>query len=244
MQQAVDGSDDHHLQHKNFTGHALADYPEAMLGIFFAAKTHLWRNLLKAMNPDQVQRLLQCARDFQDTGKRKWAKALKEGRPESLSKDTPPRYLYMEQNGYIAKVALQGLNVEVSSPRTASSTTAAFYHSVVVELKMLVSQRISSNPYAAVEDSVQQSYAQLCAEGLSCPLNFRTCRHMSGKNHLSPMTDDVNFVLEMRQQAHAAPSLPALKRLMRAWKQEAECRAEQVQGLQRKADVSQNERLL
>ena len=182
-----------------------------------------------------MQKLLQCLRPCEENGQKKWPKPAPKNmdKVKGCAEETMrPCHLHVADkrwNMLKAEGTLHG--VCFSSPSTTSAAVAAYYHSAVVELKQLVQQAISANPFGSLEDAILKGLADLDGKGLTCPLSFYFRGKVEGANFRSSVVDDVHVVLAMRQEALKAPSRKAVQKLKEKWAEMAQCRAEKADAL-------------
>jgi len=208
--------------------HILAEHPEAFVKLLLSCKMALWARLLRGLTGAQLQKLLDCLH-FEENGQRSLTRRQA---GVSYSQDLlRPRYLYAGAgNSFWATVLIHGICF--ATPRTTSRAVAAYYHSAVVELKRLVQEGISANPFGSLEDAIIRGLSDLDAQGLTCPLLFSVHIARFGNNNFRSSTvDDIHVALTMRQESYNAASNKALKKLKEKWTQMAGDGAEKAQGL-------------
>mmetsp|Transcript_76127 Transcript_76127/g.154296 ORF Transcript_76127/g.154296 Transcript_76127/m.154296 type:complete len:522 (+) Transcript_76127:32-1597(+) len=213
--------------------HILAEHPEAFVKLLLSCKMALWARLLRGLTGAQLQKLLDCLH-FEENGQRLLTRRQA---GVSYSQDLRrPCYLYAGAgNSFWAEVLIHGICF--ATPRTTSRAVAAYYHSAVVELKRLVQEGISANPFGSLEDAIIRGLSGLDTQGLTCPLLFSvriTSRRFGNKDFRSSTVDDIHVALTMRQESYNAASAKALKKLKEKWAQMAGDGAEKAQGLRQK----------
>ena len=188
----------------------------------------LWARLLRGLTGAQLQKLLDCLH-FEENGQRL---STRRQAGVSYSQDLPRlSYLYADAgNSFCARILIHG--IDFATPRTTSRAVAAYYHSAVVELKRLVQEGISANPFGSLEDAIIRGLSDLDTQGLTCPLSFCVrIRRFGNKDFRSSTVDDIHVALTMRQESYNAASAKALKKLKEKWTQMAGDGAEKAQGL-------------
>lgn len=206
--------------------HILADHPEAFVKLLLSCKMALWARLLWGLTGKQLQKLLECLR-FEENGQRLLTRSKADDRGSYVQDLPQPGHLYAKGNSFAAELEIHSLFF--STPKTPSRAVAAYYHSAVVELKRLVRQGISANPFGSLEDAILCGLADLDARGLTCPLSFSVHVRRLGIVFRSSSVDEIHVALAMRQEAYNASSGKALKKLKEKWA--AGGRAEKAQSL-------------
>eukprot|EP00435_Cladocopium_sp_Y103_P063698 s288_g25.t1 len=184
--------------------HLLADHPEAMIRILLSADPSLWGRLLKGMNSNHRQRLLDGLQSLEASGRgRKKSKGV-ENTAEAFGDCADLECMCRVQSRYYAaKTTLHCL--AIMAPTTPSKVVAVFYHSSMVELKRLIELCIKEKPCVSFEEAVVSSLRRLDNEGLTCPFKFhvhigRRGKHGSVQHLLSPCVGSVSLALRMRKE--------------------------------------------